>query len=107
MQKCIYCGNDFDPKAVKRRIDKKFGRGNYEDSFPESNVCFDCAYNELYEAQEEYISNLSMEDMKDIINYPCRRCGTSVPNDDGIFICPKCGEVFSDSDVYDRIKGYW
>lgn len=54
--------------------------------------------------EPEYITK---EDVKHIKTYPCMECGTEMPNDDGIFMCPKCGAVWDDTMIVDDYNDHF
>ena len=43
MAKCSRCGSDFDVEDARTTIDSEFGDGQYDDEFPEGDVCENCA----------------------------------------------------------------
>ncbi len=47
MATCSVCGSEFDVSTARRSIGRKYGAGEYDDFFPEGDVCIDCA-NDLF-----------------------------------------------------------
>lgn len=49
MKTCPRCGEDFDPKSARRKIDRMYGEDVYDDYYSgeEEEVCFKCAFMEI------------------------------------------------------------
>lgn len=58
---CAWCGKEFDVTSARRRVGRQYGAGAYDDSFPDGNVCDDCALTEIGGAVA--IGEEIMEDM--------------------------------------------
>ena len=53
MPTCVICGEEFDLTEARRSIGRRYGAGEYDDSFPDGDVCGDCAYDEFESAISE------------------------------------------------------
>ena len=40
---CAGCGCEFDPSDVRDSIDRWYGEGSYDYSYPDGDACEDCA----------------------------------------------------------------
>ncbi len=47
MPTCSRCGCEFDLSTARRSIGQRYGAGSYDDSFPDGDVCEDCAADEI------------------------------------------------------------
>ena len=44
---CVWCGKEFDVSTARRRIGRRYGAGVYDDTFPNGDVCDECASSEI------------------------------------------------------------
>lgn len=44
---CSMCGREFDLSDARRIIGRRYGAGEYNDNYPDGDVCEDCAIEEL------------------------------------------------------------
>ena len=42
MIKCVNCGNDFEPEIVRKRINRRYSPGIYEEFSPDPDLCDEC-----------------------------------------------------------------
>lgn len=47
MATCCRCGCEFDLTYAKRFIGRRYGRGVYDNYYPDGDVCEDCAVEEV------------------------------------------------------------
>lgn len=63
MKTCPRCGEDFDPKRARHKIELMYGEGVYDDYYfnEEEEVCSECAIQEIsadYGAGEELLKDM-------------------------------------------------
>lgn len=61
MKVCPRCRNEFDFRNSKRKIDRIYGIGTYDNYFSDEKVCSDCAVAEIsadYEIGGEIIEDM-------------------------------------------------
>lgn len=47
MAKCVRCGNEFSLREARRLLSREYGKGIYNEYYPNGDVCEDCALAEI------------------------------------------------------------